>query len=60
MVNLEAFNGTTLILPADFTVTDGAIEFVESARNFLFAYLTPLELLYPTAAKCSDGGLDVR
>ena len=33
--------------------------FVENARNFLFAYLTPLEFLFPTVASCAAGGADI-
>ena len=68
-VNQDIFNRSGITnetaedeaLLEDDNITDpsDAEEFVIDLRNFLFAYLTPLELLYPTFAECEIGLQDI-
>lgn len=62
-VNREVFNGTEAECDPELLEEDEecVIEnaWLNNVRNFLFAYVEPLELLYPTAAMCESGGLDV-
>ena len=48
----------TVYFPIAFTILTG-LDVIDYVRDFSFAYLTPLEYLYPQLAYCEAAGYQI-